>query len=443
MTWKFFGEWNNIPLFYILFWYDLPVNKKLAKLSGTKRKAVFCVIDRKQHLFFDLQWLSELESVVKNRDSNETLAMLEQFDNEYPVAKEKLLAYYNKNYEDTSDEELLLTFENILSLIHDITPYDQYCMIAEQYHIEMLKTALGQQNAEHLAELCAPSKISATQREELSLIQLAIKKEENKLTDEDVQEYLREYGWLPVFLFGDAWDEDHIKKETIRLIKNGHLNEKEKKLKEFENNRARNVKELYDDLSLDEKTRSLADIMQEISFVRNEAETIVSLGMYVLRPVYSELQRRLSIPEERICTLWPHEVRKSLIDKKDMTEEIDRRLQGVFVETTTEDVVIHLGEKALDIFKEYYKKPQRESAESLKGFGASPGNAQGIVKVIDVAQDMEKFNDGDVLVAEATCIDFVPVMRRASAILTEMGGITSHAAVVSREIGVPCIVGIA
>ena len=55
---------------------------------------------------------------------------------------------------------------------------------------------------------------------------------------------------------------------------------------------------------------------------------------------------------------------------------------------------------------------------------------------------MNHFSEGDVLVSESTCIDFVPVMRRSAAILTEMGGITSHASIVSRELRVPCIVGI-
>lgn len=76
-----------------------------------------------------------------------------------------------------------------------------------------------------------------------------------------------------------------------------------------------------------------------------------------------------------------------------------------------------------------------------RGLGASPGTARGIVRVLtDVAAGRD-MRDGEVLVAPMTSPDWVPVMRRAAAIVTNSGGMTSHAAIVSRELGVPCVVG--
>lgn len=77
----------------------------------------------------------------------------------------------------------------------------------------------------------------------------------------------------------------------------------------------------------------------------------------------------------------------------------------------------------------------------LKGLGASPGTASGVVRILATASDGARLRDGDVLVAKMTSPDWVPVMRRAAAIVTDAGGMTSHAAIVSRELGVPCIVG--
>lgn len=79
----------------------------------------------------------------------------------------------------------------------------------------------------------------------------------------------------------------------------------------------------------------------------------------------------------------------------------------------------------------------------LKGQGASPGIASGRVVIIHSPAEISKIKNGDILVAMITNPDFVPAMRRAAAIVTEMGGRTSHAAIVSRELGVPCIVGTA
>ena len=77
----------------------------------------------------------------------------------------------------------------------------------------------------------------------------------------------------------------------------------------------------------------------------------------------------------------------------------------------------------------------------VKGNPASPGMASGPVRILASAKEIHKIASGDILVAEQTNPDYVPAMRKAVAILTERGGRTSHAAIVSRELGIPAIVG--
>ncbi len=77
----------------------------------------------------------------------------------------------------------------------------------------------------------------------------------------------------------------------------------------------------------------------------------------------------------------------------------------------------------------------------LKGLGASPGIASGVVRLVTDKNQLGKIGKGDVLVTEMTSPDYVPAMKRASAIVTDAGGMTCHAAIVSRELGIPCIVG--
>jgi len=77
----------------------------------------------------------------------------------------------------------------------------------------------------------------------------------------------------------------------------------------------------------------------------------------------------------------------------------------------------------------------------LKGSAASPGIGTGPVKIVSSPKEIGKVQRGDVLVAEMTSPDFVPAMKKASAIVTDKGGQTSHAAIVSRELGIPCVVG--
>jgi pyruvate,water dikinase len=77
----------------------------------------------------------------------------------------------------------------------------------------------------------------------------------------------------------------------------------------------------------------------------------------------------------------------------------------------------------------------------LSGAPASPGVAYGPVKIVPDPSQIDKVLGGDILVAEMTTPDFVPAMKRAAAIVTDRGGRTAHAAIVSRELGIPCVVG--
>jgi len=77
----------------------------------------------------------------------------------------------------------------------------------------------------------------------------------------------------------------------------------------------------------------------------------------------------------------------------------------------------------------------------VRGLGAAPGIASGSVRLLEDPHDTSAFNDGEVLVAHMTTPDWVPLMRRAAAIVTDSGGMTCHAAIVSRELRIPCIVG--
>ncbi|HPL01522.1 MAG: phosphoenolpyruvate synthase [Patescibacteria group bacterium] len=77
----------------------------------------------------------------------------------------------------------------------------------------------------------------------------------------------------------------------------------------------------------------------------------------------------------------------------------------------------------------------------LRGAAASLGVATGPVKVIHHHEEIDKVKEGEVLVTEMTTPDFVPAMKRAAGIVTDTGGRTCHAAIVSRELGIPCVVG--
>ncbi|HLM84718.1 MAG TPA: putative PEP-binding protein, partial [Solirubrobacteraceae bacterium] len=86
-------------------------------------------------------------------------------------------------------------------------------------------------------------------------------------------------------------------------------------------------------------------------------------------------------------------------------------------------------------------EPSEPQTVLLRGLGGAPGSASGAARVLTSLADAANLNDGDVLVTHMTSPDWLPLLRRAAAVVTDSGGMTCHAAIVSRELGIPCVVG--
>ncbi len=86
-------------------------------------------------------------------------------------------------------------------------------------------------------------------------------------------------------------------------------------------------------------------------------------------------------------------------------------------------------------------EPSEPQTVLLRGLGGAPGSASGAARVLTSLADAASLGDGDVLVTHMTSPDWLPLLRRAAGVVTDSGGMTCHAAIVSRELGIPCVVG--
>ena len=119
---------------------------------------------------------------------------------------------------------------------------------------------------------------------------------------------------------------------------------------------------------------------------------------------------------------------------QDVEFAIDRG--ELYIVQTRPITTIETNQKKLDDQKQTIDK-----APDLTGEPASPGTASGIVVIINNPKEINRAQKGQVLVTTMTTPDFVPAMKKVNGIITDKGGQTSHAAIVSRELGVPCVVG--
>ena len=148
--------------------------------------------------------------------------------------------------------------------------------------------------------------------------------------------------------------------------------------------------------------------------------------------VPTSLQERPKISEDDIVRLT--QIAKSIEDHYQTPQDIEWAKEG-------ENIYIVQTRPVTTLKEASEMEPEIDAPILLEGDAASPGLATGPVKILLDPSQIDQVQTGDILVAEMTTPDFVPAMKRAAAILTDRGGRTSHAAIVSRELGVPCVVG--
>ncbi len=145
-----------------------------------------------------------------------------------------------------------------------------------------------------------------------------------------------------------------------------------------------------------------------------------------------EEQARQKITDEDIITLA--KIGKSLEDHYQFPQDIEWAKEN-------DEIFIVQTRPVTTISETVAIGPEIEAEAILSGSPASPGVASGPVRLVPDPSRIDEVLDGDILVAEMTTPDFVPAMKRAVAIVTDRGGRTAHAAIVSRELGIPCVVG--
>ncbi len=156
-------------------------------------------------------------------------------------------------------------------------------------------------------------------------------------------------------------------------------------------------------------------------------------------PVAKEKQLKFSITDEEIITLarWGCLIEDHYQNPQDIEWAKDGKTGELFIVQARPETV-HAS-KDLKYFEKYYIKPKQKPI--LKGIAIGDKIGLGKVRVIADVKNIAQFKKGEVLVTTMTDPDWVPIMRQAGAIVTDEGGKTAHAAIISRELGIPCIVG--
>ncbi len=160
--------------------------------------------------------------------------------------------------------------------------------------------------------------------------------------------------------------------------------------------------------------------------------------------VPEELRKVQTLTDEQILELadYAKKIEKHYGCYMDMEWGVDERTNKIWIlQARPETVWSRRNKEGGAKVQESKSMTTTDHKVIVKGLPASPGKVSGRVHVILEPSRIDEFKEGEILVTEMTAPDWVPAMKKAKAIVTDSGGMTCHASIVSRELGIPCIVG--
>lgn len=409
-------------------------------------KIVFFVKDRYVHWYWNKEDMKKLREIVianVRKDKyflrklrKKWTGLLKKFD--------RVMQKIDKtDLKKLSDKELIGLYDEFYTRYLDefsvvMAPMDAFSMHTDEFFEPELRAFLKKKGKENqffevYPLLTAPIEDSFLGCEEKDLRKIVKAKKQGKNIQKLLETHQKKYFWiqnnyavqkkLPVSFF----------EERLKELENKKIEEKFGEVK-------KQKQKLIKGLSLPQQLIDYVRITESFCWIQDERKKYVMISNWYQRLFFEEVGRRLNIPvEEMEYTAYP-ELREMLLNKKIDRKLLKNRQEGcMHIRTRQDEYEIFTGSAVDEIFETVFAK--KETTDEIRGMCASPGKAVGMVKIIRKTHDMINMKQGDVLVASMTRPEMITAMKKAVAIVTDEGGITSHAAIVSREIGIPCVIG--
>lgn len=240
-------------------------------------------------------------------------------------------------------------------------------------------------------------------------------KRDKELWDK-IQRLIEEYRWIGTHHF---WGEPYSIEKFYDDMKN--LEEVNKEQKKVANN-----------------FKFLATVASEFGYVRQYSAEIFDIIAFKAKKLLENIAEDLGIKYDELLLMQIEEIRECLNGRK-IPSNLKSRKSYVAYIMGNESGMIFDKNQINKLLNEFIDTPTKNTKE-IKGVVASNGYAKGKAKIFLIPKDVDKMKKGDILVTTMTTPDFVPLMKKSSAIITDAGGLLCHAAIISRELKKPCII---
>jgi len=389
--WYHFGRWIE-PVLSSTFWLEFELKDLGFDFFGDIR-----VLNGNYYLL--KKDLDKTVEFVKDKMEND----IKWFDRFFVVCDKKIekVLYYKKH---KNLSKFLKTVTELLncSMVIELLDYG-----LERY-IEKISKKTGIAVSDVLAQIKPYKKTLLTQYHE----------ELRELKKKNIGAFVKKYKWVGTHVFmGEPLNIEKVNKE---------LSENKRERRE---NVAQLSKEFEDSINIGSKLAFYR------SFIVENADSVI----YDYWTVVAELGKRYNLSYDEVLLLGHKEVIK-LNDSGILPKDFKERKKGFGVVLENKEMRIVVGQELEKMLQECQDKI--DEVLELKGMVACKGGIiKGTVKIIEESKYISKIKKEDILVANETTPDYIIGMKTARAIITNQGGITSHAAITSRELNIPCIIG--
>ena len=314
---------------------------------------------------------------------------------------------------------------------------------ADRAILSVIRNKYEDRSDEFLRMSSILTKPSFAMEEEISLLKLAVKIENGEIKEDKKEAELKKihdtYAWSVIGYHDEKPKTVSYYSEKLdHFVKEGAL----KILKEIQDKIKADLKERTDYVEkLPKEDKIIADIASRSAYLKDYLKSCINELEYFAEPLFDELERRTKLPKNYTKDLAPTEILELLDWKKVDNNLFDERINHNIIIYIFGEIITLNGREA-DEFEETYLKVKSSVAKEFKGRIACSGKVTGRVAVVKGHEDFHKVKQGDVLVVLNTSPDYVPILKKVSAIVAEEGGLTAHVSVISREFGIPCLVGI-
>ncbi len=343
-----------------------------------------------------------------------------------------------------SDSELLQLYSGFSEGMREYTIYLWIPLVIERY-LPMALEKSGKLTKDDINTISTKTRLTPSDQEAVELLKIAAEIERNKGVVEErleqrIEKHAQTFGWLPTHDFHlDVWGKEQF---VARLNQISDASEKLRSREQAIQEQEEKLRQIRHRLGSEKVLLSLIDDLQEYLFLRTYRTDALYQAIYYTLPLIWEIGRRAKLSSDEIVLFTPWEVVNFLKNHQlPDTEEIERRKNRyVLVRIEKEERIVSDPDEIEEIGKTIFVE-EAKGEMVLRGQGVYPGYAKGAAKIVLNVREGQKIERGDILVSTMTTPEMHSSIEKVSGIVTDEGGVTSHAALVSRELGIPSVIG--